>query len=126
MNKVILHGRLSKEIEYREGQEDKRTARTSIAISRRGEGADFINIVAFGKTADNLNKYFFKGKEILIEGRINTGSYTNKDGKKVYTTDVIADQIEFCGSKGDSEAPAKADDGFVDVDAAVDSELPFM
>lgn len=106
MNKVILMGRLTRDpdIRYSQGDSSMATARYSLAVDRRGakEGqqtADFISIVAFGKNAEFAEKYLHKGTKILIEGRIVTGSYTNKEGQKVYTTDVAVDSQEFCESK---------------------------
>lgn len=106
MNKVILMGRLTRDpdIRYSQGDSSMATAKYSLAVDRRGakEGqqtADFINIVAFGKNAEFAEKYLHKGTKILVEGRIVTGSYTNKDGQKVYTTDIAVDSQEFCESK---------------------------
>lgn len=103
MNKAILHGRIARDPDVRTTQSGQTVARTSIAVDRgkskdgKDNGADFISCVAWGKTAELLGSYFPKGKEILAEGRIQTGSY-EKDGKKVYTTDVVLDRVEFCGS----------------------------
>lgn len=110
MNKCTLVGRLTKdpEIRYSQGENATATARFSVAVSRRfknAEGnydADFINCVAFGKTAEFLEKYFKKGMAIGLTGHIQTGSYTNKDGQKVYTTDVIVEEAEFVESKNAS------------------------
>ena len=110
MNKCTLVGRLTKdpEIRYSQGENATATARFSVAVSRRfknAEGnydADFINCVAFGKTAEFLEKYFKKGMAIGLTGHIQTGSYTNKDGQKVYTTDVIVEETEFVESKNAS------------------------
>ena len=110
MNKVQLVGRLTRdpEIRYSQGENATATARFSVAVSRRfknAEGnydADFINCVAFGKTAEFLEKYFKKGMAIGLTGHIQTGSYTNKDGQKVYTTDVIVEETEFVESKNAS------------------------
>lgn len=127
MNKVILMGRLTKDPEVRYSQSENSTviARFSIAINRRGAdaGTDFINCVAFGKTAETIEKYFNKGNRICISGRIQTGSYTNKDGAKVYTTDVIVEELDFVEAKGDT-APGSAptlDNGFT----PIAEELPF-
>lgn len=102
MNLVIIKGRVARDADVRTTQSGQTVARLSIAVDRytkKGEEkqADFIPCVAWGKTAELISKYFSKGKEILAEGRIQTGSY-EKDGKKVYTTDVILDRVEFCGS----------------------------
>ena len=110
MNKCTLVGRLTKdpEIRYSQGENATATARFSVAVNRRfknAEGnydADFINCVAFGKTAEFLEKYFKKGMAIGLTGHIQTGSYTNKDGQKVYTTDVVVEETEFVESKNAS------------------------
>ena len=110
MNKVQLVGRLTRdpEIRYSQGENATATARFSVAVNRRfknAEGnydADFINCVAFGKSAEFVEKYFKKGMAIGLTGRIQTGNYTNKDGQKVYTTDVIVEETEFVESKGAS------------------------
>ena len=107
MNKVIIIGRFTRdpEIKYTTGENTTATARFSLAVNRRfknKEGnydADFINCVAFGKTAEFIEKYFTKGMAIGITGRIQTGSYTNKEGQKVYTTDVVVEETEFVESK---------------------------
>ena len=134
MNSVQLIGRLTRDPEVRYTDGGVSIARFSIAVERRfkqenGTDADFINIVSFGKTAEFIEKYFHKGMKIALNGRIQTGSYTDKDGKKVYTTDVIAENVEFCESKGTSannDAPAPASDGdFMSVPDGIDEELPF-
>lgn len=115
MNKCTLVGRLTKdpEIRYSQGENTTATARFSVAVNRRfknAEGnydADFINCVAFGKTAEFLEKYFKKGMAIGLTGHIQTGSYTNKDGQKVYTTDVIVEETEFVESKNASNNTTK-------------------
>lgn len=126
MNNVSLMGRLTRDPEVRYANE-KAVAKFSIAVDRIGEGTDFINIVTFGKTAEFIEKYFFKGMRIALTGRIQTGSY-EKDGQRVYTFDVIADRVEFCESKN-SEAPKtepkKDADGFMNVPEGIDEELPF-
>ena len=107
MNKVIIIGRFTRdpEIKYSTGENATATARFSLAVNRRfknKEGnydADFINCVAFGKTAEFIEKYFTKGMAIGITGRIQTGSYTNKEGQKIYTTDVVVEETEFVESK---------------------------
>ena len=115
MNKVILHGRIARDPDVRTTQSGRTVARLTIAVDRgkdkdgNNKGADFISCVAWEKTAELLGKYFPKGKEILTEGRIQTGSY-EKDGQKRYTTDVIIDRIEFCGSKNDGQAAPSGDD----------------
>lgn len=134
MNKVILTGRLTKDpdIRYSQGNEPMCIARYTLAVDRRfkkdGEqNADFINCVAFGKTGEFAEKYYRKGTKIAIVGRIQTGSYTNKDGHKVYTTDVVIEEQEFSESKKSNEpAPAPTDaDGFMKIPDGVEDELPF-
>ena len=135
MNSVQLIGRLTRDPEIRYTDGGASIARFGLAVDRRfkqenGADADFINIVSFGKTAEFIEKYFHKGMKIALNGRIQTGSYTDKDGKKVYTTDIVAENVEFCESKGNStnnDAPAPASDGdFMSVpDGIDDGELPF-
>ena len=134
MNSVQLIGRLTRDPEIRYTDGGASIARFGLAVDRRfkqenGADADFINIVSFGKTAEFIEKYFHKGMKIALNGRIQTGSYTDKDGKKVYTTDVVAENVEFCESKGNSannDAPAPASDGdFMSVPDGIDDELPF-
>ena len=136
MNKVILTGRLTKdpEVRYSQGANATCIARYSLAVDRKfkkeGEAsADFLNCVAFGKTGEFAEKYLKKGMKIAIVGRIQTGSYTDKDtGKKVYTTDIVVEEHEFCESKNASESytPHGGTDGFVSVpDSITDEELPF-
>ena len=106
MNKVFLVGRLTRDPELRYGANNNAVMRTSIAVDRQftnqnGEReADFINIVAFGNRAETMKKYLTKGSQIAVSGRIQTGSYDDKDGKRVYTTDVIIDEFQFLDSKG--------------------------
>ena len=143
MNKVQLVGRLTRdpEIRYSQGENATATARFSVAVNRRfknSEGnydADFINCVAFGKSAEIVEKYFKKGMAIGLTGRIQTGSYTNKDGQKVYTTDVVVEETEFVESKGVSSSdnsntsrPAPNvtnNNDFMSIPDGVDEELPF-
>lgn len=143
MNKVILVGRLTRDPEVRYTQGGTCCARFSIAVDRRfkSEGqpdADFPSIVAWGKTGEFIEKYFHKGNRIGIEGRIQTGNYTNKDGQKVYTTDVVAEAVEFVESKSSSGGnsgggssgnstppPATGDDGWMNIPDGIDEELPF-
>ena len=131
MNNVSLVGRLTRDPEIKVSASGSSYARFAIAVDRRkkDDGADFINIIAFGKTSEFIEKYFRKGQRIGIAGRIQTGSYDGKDGKKVYTFDVIADNVEFVESKSAtgpaSATPANAD-GFVNVpDDLEDDGLPF-
>ena len=129
MNNVSLVGRIAREPEVRYTNTQKAVARFTIAvnkqIARDGEpNADFISCVAFGKTAEFIEKCFSKGTPIGITGRIQTGSY-EKDGHKVFTTDVIADRAEFVGNRGDKKEAAPDDnipDGFSALD---DGDLPF-
>lgn len=138
MNRVVLIGRLTKEPDVRQTQQGMCVARYSLAVDRRfkrdGEpDADFLNCVAFGKAGEFAEKWLHKGMKIAVTGRIQTGSYTNKDGFKVYTTDIIVDDHEFCESKeaGDHttpepKEPSGTDDGFMDIpDDLDDQDLPF-
>lgn len=141
MNKVILMGRLTRdpEVRYTQGDNASAVARFSLAVDRRfkkdGEQtADFINCVAFGKTGEFIEKYGRKGTKFVVEGRIQTGSYTNKDGQKVYTTDVVVEQVEFAESKASADGNATnntsnsntpTDTSFMDIPDGIDEELPF-
>lgn len=155
MNKVILMGRLTRDPDIRHSQGENATviARYTLAVDRRGrrdgaeQTADFISMVSFGRQAEFIEKYAHKGLKLVVTGRIQTGSYTNKDGQKVYTTDVVGEEIEFAESKrvadsynadaqsyggqqsGGYSAPASvpqpADDGFMNVPDEIDDELPF-
>lgn len=146
MNKVNLLGRLTRDPEVRwtqqnSSQESMCIARYTLAVDRRGKdaGADFISIVAFGKAGEFAEKYFKKGTKIALTGRIQTGSYTNKDGVKVYTTDVVVEEQEFAESKGtagqqDSTQQGNAhtaagmevdENGFMQIPDGIDEELPF-
>jgi single-strand DNA-binding protein len=135
MNKCILIGRLVKDpdVRYSQGQEPMAIARYTLAVDRaikkdREQTADFISCVAFGKNGEFAEKYLHKGTKIAIEGRIQTGSY-EKDGRKVYTTDIVVEHHEFCESRnasGTSGNSAPDADGFVNVPDSVDDEaLPF-
>ncbi len=142
MNKVVLVGRLTKdpEIRYTQGDNPMAIARYTLAVDRRfkreGEPtADFINCVAFGKSGEFAEKYFRKGLRIAISGRITTGSFTNKDGVKVYTTEVTVEDQEFAESKAEqaqnsgnatASSATTSGDGFMNIpDNVDDSELPF-
>ena len=156
MNKVILMGRLTRdpEVRYSAGENATAVARYTLAVDRRfkrdGEStADFIQCVAFGRSAEFAEKYFRQGIKIAITGRIQTGSYTNKDGMKVYTTDVVVEEQEFAESKAaaaesgmmrqpspmaaapmaaspmPSPSQASAGDGFMNIPDGIDEELPF-
>ena len=144
MNKVILMGRLTRdpEVRYSQGESQMAIAKYTLAVDRRfqrnnsdGQTADFIGCTAFGKAGEFAEKYFHKGTKVAVTGRIQTGSYTNKDGQKVYTTDVIVEEQEFAESKnasqsgGDYSAPAPAagdgEDGFMNIPGGIDDEVPF-
>ena len=139
MNKVILMGRLVADPEVRYSTDNMAIARYRLAVNRRykkdGEEqtADFINCVAFGKNGEFAEKYLHQGMKIAVSGRIQTGSYTNKDGNKVYTTDVVVEEHDFCESKanqnnsGSRPEPSSATgDGFMNIPDGVDDEgLPF-
>ena len=150
MNKVILMGRLTRdpEVRYSAGENSLAIARYTLAVDRRfkrdGEAtADFISCVVFGKQAEFAEKYFRQGMRVTICGRIQTGSYTNRDGNKVYTTDVVVEEQEFAESRAASEAnrsmgggyqssaPSTPDpmgaagDGFMNIPDGIDEELPF-
>ena len=132
MNKALLCGRLTADptVSY---SNDKAIARFTLAVDRafKKEGeqtADFISCVAFGKSAEFLEKYVKKGTKLIIEGRIQTGNYTNKDGVKIFTTDVIVEHTEFAESKGSANAQPSESKDFESVAAAIDSdfeEIPF-
>ena len=133
MNKIFLMGRLTKDPEVRQASQTY-IARFSIAVDRKykkdGEPtADFLNCVAFGKTAEFVEKYFKKGMKIALEGRVQTGSYTNKEGVKVYTFDVVIESVEFAESKRASEeAPQDVphiEDDWANLDDASYEDLPF-
>ena len=145
MNKVIIMGRLTRdpEVRYSQGERQMAIARYTLAVDRRGQKnengqqADFIRCVAFDKAAEFAEKYFRQGQRVLIEGRIQTGSYQDRDGKTVYTTDVVVEQQEFAESKNDRNSgyqtqsrpkptPADIGDGFMNIPDGVDDEgLPF-
>ena len=126
MNLAILMGRLTKDPDISTSQNGTQIARYTIAIDRIGkdQGADFISCVAFSKSAEFAEKYLKKGTKIAIEGAIRTGSYTNKDGQKVYTTDVIVNRQEFAESKGEAKE-TKPEDGFMSIPGGIDDEIPF-
>ena len=141
MNKVILIGRFTRDPEIRYTQSGTCSATFSIAVDRKykQEGqpdADFPRVVAWGKTAEFIEKYFRQGMKIVIEGRIQTGKYTNKEGQTVYTTDVVAESVEFAeskssgsgsGGKQSSNKPKVDDDGWMDIPDGFESDdgLPF-
>lgn len=146
MNKVILMGRLTRDpdIRYSQGENSLAIARFTLAVDRRfkrdgsnDQTADFISCVAFGKTAEFCERYTHQGTKLVVEGRIQTGSYTNKDGVKVYTTEVVVENTEFAESKSSSsegnyvpnarpEPVNAAGDGFMNIPDGVEDEgLPF-
>ena len=154
MNRVILMGRLTRdpEVRYSQGENSMAIARFTVAVDRRGrrnqdngdqQTADFISCTAFGKTAEFVQKYFNQGRRILLQGRIQTGSYTNREGQRVYTTDVIVDEVEFVDSKSQngsdgggnagsyrqssqSASASAVGDGFMSIpENADDGGLPF-
>ena len=132
MNKVILMGRLTADPEVRTtaGAESYTVARFSLAVDRKvskgEEKADFIRIQAWNKKADFCEKYLKKGSKVAIVGTIRTGSYKDQDGKMVYTTDVLVEEIEFADSKRSEEvAPATDNNGFINVPEGIEEELPF-
>ena len=132
MNKTELIGRVVRDADVRYSQ--TAVARISLAVDRKfkQEGqptADFINCIAFGKTAEVIEKYVTKGTKIAVVGHIQTGSYTNKDGQKVYTTDVVIDELEFCESRSSQQTnsqPAPAPDtDFMSIPQGLEESLPF-
>ncbi len=150
MNKVILMGRLTRdpEVRYSAGENGTAVARYTLAVDRRfrregsDQTADFIGCVAFGRSAEFAEKYFHQGLKVVVTGRIQTGSYTNKDGVRVYTTDVVVEDQEFAESKNASAAnsgnsgytapesgrpapSAASGDGFMNIPDGIDEELPF-
>ena len=138
MNKVILMGRLVRdpEVRYTQGQEQMAIARFTLAVDRKtkkdGEQqADFISCIAFGKSGEFVEKYLRKGTKIACEGRWQTGSYTNKEGAKVYTNDCVIDSMEFAESKKDDGGHAtqanekQSDEGFMNIPEGIQEELPF-
>ena len=145
MNKVVLLGRVTKDIELKTGGANNTSfARFTVAVNRNFKNADgnyeadFIGCLAFGKTAEFIAKYFSKGRMISLAGRIQTGNYTNKDGQKVYTTDVVVEEAHFADSKNDnnggsqvkaaqsaSAKPAASEDEFMNMPSGLDEELPF-
>ncbi len=143
MNKVILVGRLTRDPEVRHSQGDNSTAvaRYTLAVDRKFKRdneptADFIPCVVFGRSGEFAEKYFHQGMRISVSGRIQTGNYTNKDGVKVYTTEVIVEEQEFAESRAESEANRSAskqpkpeetvdENGFMNIPEGLEEELPF-
>lgn len=126
MNKVALIGRLTRDpdVRYTQGGESMAIARFTLAVNRRTKkkDADFISCVAFGKSGEFVEKYFRKGVKVAVIGRIQTGSYDNKDGHKVYTTDVVCEELDFCESKQQEKPDA---DGFMNIPDEIEEEMPF-
>lgn len=143
MNKAILIGRLTRdpEIRYTQGNDPMCVARYTLAVDRRvkkdgQDNADFIPCVAFGKAGEFVEKYCKKGTKLAVSGRIQTGSYTNRDGQKVYTTEVMIEEQEFAESKNGGQAPSQKPagkpvkeeegmDGFMNIPDGIEKELPF-
>ena len=143
MNKVILMGRIVRDpdVRYSSGEKPTAVARYTLAVDRKfkrdGEQtADFISCVAFGKQAQFVENYLHQGMKMVISGHIQTGSYTNRDGQKVYTTDVVVEEHEFAESKSANENPGALydtprrasnvdSDGFMDIPAGIEDQLPF-
>lgn len=146
MNKVILMGRLTRDpdVRYTTGENPLAIARYTLAVDRRfhkdGEAtADFISCVVFGRAAEFAEKYFRQGLKITISGRIQTGSYTNREGQKVYATEIVVEEQEFAESKSSGDngaayyppkqtpppAPADGADGFMNIPDGIEEELPF-
>jgi single-strand DNA-binding protein len=139
MNKVILMGRLTRDpdVRWTQGPEQSAVARYTLAVDRRfqkegGAAADFIGCVAFGRQAEFAEKYLRQGTKIAITGRIQTGSYTNREGRKVYTTDVVVEEQEFAEGKNaerpreQGTTPQANTDGFMTIPDGVDEDIPFM
>ena len=136
MNKVILMGRLTRdpEVRYSAGDNSTAVARYTLAVNRRFKRdneptADFVPCVAFGKAAEFAEKWFRQGMQVAISGRIQTGSYTNREGRKIYTTEVVLEEQEFAESKRDGNAPvpqpADAGDGFMNIPDGIEDNIPF-
>lgn len=134
MNKVVLMGRLTRdpEIRYTQGENSLCIARYTLAVDRprqkdKEASADFISIVAFGKAGEFAEKYFKKGTKLVVSGRIQTGNYTNKDGQKVYTTEIVAEDQEFAESKKSQgeESQGESSDGFENIPEGIEEDLPF-
>lgn len=137
MNKVILMGRLTRDpdVKYSSGENAMAIANYTLAVNRKiakkGEEktADFFNCVAFGKSGEFVERYFRKGLKIVVTGRLQNESYTNKEGQKINTTKVIVEEQEFAESKGSSDnnnnAVQTSDDGFMQIPEGLDEELPF-
>lgn len=130
MNKWIGMGRLTKDPEVRYTQNNDGQlciARYTLAIDRRGKdkGTDFISCVAFGKSGEFAEKYLKKGTKIAVSGRIQTGSYKNKEGQTVYTTDVVVEECEFAESKANTQPAPAPEDEFMSIPEGIEKDLPF-
>jgi single-strand DNA-binding protein len=144
MNSVNIMGRLTRdpEVRYSQGENSIAVARYTLAINRMGkkDEADYINVIAFGKSGEFAEKYFKQGQQVAVTGRIQTGNYTNKEGQKIYTTEVVVENQFFASSKSDGSAtptttekssgnrpsPSQAkSDGFMNIPDGLDEELPF-
>lgn len=141
MNKVIMMGRLTRDpdVRYTQGEEPMAIARFTLAVDRRGKrdgeaSADFPSCVCFRRTAEFIEKYAHQGTKLVVVGRIQTGSYTNRDGQKVYTTDVVVEEAEFAESKAAADrnaqqtpppSPDTGADGFMNIPDGIEEELPF-
>ena len=149
MNKVILMGRLTRdpEVRYSQGEGQMAIARFSLAVDRRFKRqgdtvtADFFNCTAFGKQGEFVEKYLKQGTKVLVTGRIQNDNYTNKEGQKVYSVQIIVEEIEFAESKsaaannggsfqnapvGNSTEPMMPEDGFMNIPDGIDNSLPFQ
>ncbi len=134
MNSVVLMGRLTADPELRTTNSGLNYCRFTVAVDRYSKGkekkTDCVNCVAWRQTAEFVERYFSKGKMIAVQGSIQTGSFTNKDGAKAYTTDVLVDKVHFCGDKGDTAAAARPNADFsTNTDysqyGTPDEDLPF-
>ena len=141
MNKVILMGRLTRDpdVRYTQGEEPMAIARFTLAVDRRGKrdgeaSADFPSCACFRRTAEFIEKYAHQGTKLVVVGRIQTGSYTNRDGQKVYTTEVVVEEAEFAESKAAADrntqqtpppSPDTGADGFMNIPDGIEEELPF-
>ena len=116
MNKVILHGRLARDVDLRTTASGKSVAQVNIAVNRWGkdQGADFIPLVVWGQQAENFARYLYKGREVLVEGRMQVRNYDDKNGNKRYVTEVIVEKFEFCGSSGNNDNSAPPDNSNID------------
>lgn len=137
MNKIMLIGRLTRDAEVRQSanNDNMAIARYTLAVNRptkqNGEqDADFLNCIAFGKTAELAGKYLFKGMRVAVEGHVQTGGYTNRDGQKIYTTDVVVERQEFLEKRVDNgqsnhDTVGSNGDGYMNIPDGIDEELPF-